>query len=98
MQAVLKHSVQELTHISIKRENVLLCMKPRKMTLTFFYILTIKLEWKQNNILRKIYDKVTEGIFDMINVRFFKEIGKKKMGMFILCYFFGRLSLVKRLA
>ena len=36
--------------------------------------------------------------FDMSNVRKFKEIEKKKKGMFILCYVFGQLSSVKRLA
>ena len=39
--------------------------------------------------LKKIYDEVTEDIFDMSNVRIFKEIGKKKWGgVFILCYVF----------
>ena len=41
---------------------------------------------------------MTEDIFDMSNVRIFKEIEKKKWGMFILCYVFGQLSSVKRLA
>ena len=30
-------------------------------------------------------DEVTEDIFDMSNVRIFKDFEKKKMGMFILC-------------
>ena len=30
--------------------------------------------------LKKIYDEVTEDIFDMSNVRFFKEIEKNKNG------------------
>ena len=47
-----------------------------------------------------IYDEVTEDIhvFEMSNVRILKEIEKKKWGMFILCYVFGQLSSVKRLA
>ena len=44
-----------------------------------------------------IYDEVTEDIFDMSKVRFFKEIEKKKRGMFILCYVFGQLFSVKGL-
>ena len=39
---------------------------------------------------------MTEDIFDMNNVRIFKEIEKKKkIGMFILCYVFGQLSSVR---
>ena len=34
----------------------------------------------QEKSLNKIYDVVTENIFDMSNVRIFKEIGKKKNG------------------
>ena len=50
-------------------------------------------------LLKKIYDEVIEDIFGMSNVRIFKEIEKnKKWGMFILCYGFGQLSSVKRLA
>ena len=30
------------------------------------------------NIFKKIYDEVTKDIFNMSNVRFFKEIEKKK--------------------
>ena len=38
------------------------------------------------NIFKKIYDEVTEDIFDMSNVRTFnKEIEKKKKEIFILC-------------
>ena len=49
--------------------------------------------------LKKIYDEVTEEIFDMSNERlFFKEIEKKKWGMFIHCYVFGQLSSFKHLA
>ena len=42
---------------------------------------------------------MTEGIFDMSNVRIFKEIEKKKWGggVFILCYVFGQRSSVKNL-
>ena len=41
---------------------------------------------------------MTEDIFDMSNVRIFKEIEKKKKrGMFIRCYVFGQLSSVKHL-
>ena len=42
--------------------------------------------------LKKIYDEVTEDIFDMSDVIIFKEIEKKKWGMFILCYVFDQLS------
>ena len=48
------------------------------------------------NILKKTYHEVAEGIFDMSNVRIFKEIEKQKWGMFILCYVSGQLSSVKR--
>ena len=48
--------------------------------------------------LKNIYDEVTHDIFDMSIVRFFKEIEKKKIRMSILCYVFGQLSSVKRLA
>ena len=41
------------------------------------------------NIFQKDYDEVAEDIFDMSNVRGFKEIEKKKKRMFILCYVFG---------
>ena len=44
----------------------------------------------------KIYDEVTEGIFDMSIVRIFKEIEKEKRGMFILCYYFVQPSSIKR--
>ena len=54
------------------------------------------LVWTRN-IFKKIYDEVREDIFDMSNVRIFKEIEKKKWGVFILCYVFGQLSSVKRL-
>ena len=44
---------------------------------------------------------MTEDIFDesTFNVRFFKEIEKKKMGggVLMLCYAFGQFSSVKRL-
>ena len=40
----------------------------------------------------------SEDKFDMSNVGNFKEIEKKKWGMLILCYVFGQLSSVKRLA
>ena len=53
---------------------------------------------KQEISLKKIYDEMTEDIFDMSSVRIFKEIEKKKWGMFTLCYVFGQLSSVKRLA
>ena len=53
---------------------------------------------KQELSLKKIYDKTTEGILDMSNVRIFKEIEKKTWGIFIPCYDFGQMSSVKRLA
>ena len=55
---------------------------------------------RQEQSLKMIYDEVTEDIhvFEMSNVRILKEIEKKKWGMFILCYVFGQLSSVKRLA
>ena len=37
MQGDLKHSVQELTHISIECKSVLFCTEPRKTTFSFFY-------------------------------------------------------------
>ena len=45
-------------------------------------MLQCKKDYKKNKIclLKKTYDKVTEDIFDMSNVRIFKEIEKKKMG------------------
>ena len=46
------------------------------------------------SLKQKIYDEVTEDIFDMSNVRIFKEIERKKWGMFILCYVIGQLSSV----
>ena len=50
---------------------------------------------KPRNIFKRIYDEVTEDIFDMSNVRIFKEIEtEKKMGNGI----FGQLSSVKRFA
>ena len=48
--------------------------------------------------LKNIYDEVTEDIFDVSNVRIFKENEREKLGMFILCYVFGQLSSVKSLA
>ena len=58
-----------------------------------------KINISKKYLLKKIYDEVTEDIFDMSNVRIFnKEIEKKKRGMFILCHFFGQLSSVKHLA
>ena len=54
---------------------------------------------RQEISLKKIYDEVTEGIFDMSNVIIFiKKLKRKKWGMFILCYDFIQLSAVKRLA
>ena len=41
---------------------------------------------------------MTEDIFDMGNLRIFKEIEKKNWGKFILCYVFGQMGSVKRLA
>ena len=49
-------------------------------------------------LLKKIYDEVTEDIFDMSNVRIFKEIEKKMGDVYTLLYVFGQLSSVKRLA
>ena len=49
------------------------------------------------NIFKKIYDEVTENIFDMSNVSSLKKL-REKWEMFILCYVFGQLSPVKRLA
>ena len=46
------------------------------------------IENKEIYLKKKIYEKVTEGMFDMSNVRIFKEV-EKKQGMFILCYVFG---------
>ena len=40
---------------------------------------------------------MTEDIFDMSNVRMFKEIEMKKWRMFILCYVFGHLSGLRNL-
>ena len=75
------------------------------MTLNQFQMVKAQKSRHQRNIfntqemsLKKIYDEVTEDIFDMSNVRTFKEIEKKKWEMFILCYVFGQLSSVKRLA
>ena len=39
--------------------------------------------------LKKIYDEVIEDIFDMSNVRIFKEIGKNKKGG---CFYFVMFS------
>ena len=50
------------------------------------------------SVPKKICDEVTADIFDMSNMRIFEEIEKKKGGMFILCYVFGQLSSVQRLA
>ena len=44
------------------------------------------------NIFKKIYDIVTEDIFDTRNVRIFKEVEKKR-GIFILFYVFGSAEL-----
>ena len=52
----------------------------------------------RNIFKKKLYDSVTEDIFDMSNTRFLKETEKKKWGMSILSYVFGQLSSVKRLA
>ena len=41
------------------------------------------------NIFKKIYDEVTEDIFDMSNVRIFKVIEKKKNGG---CLYFAMSS------
>ena len=52
-------------------------------SLSFIYEkrnLNNKIRWKQELSLKKIFDKVTEGIFDMSNVRIFKEIERKKWG------------------
>ena len=38
---------------------------------------------------------MTEDIFDMSNVRIFKEIEEKKWGIFILCYVLGLAELSK---
>ena len=46
--------------------------------------------------LKKIYDEVTEDIFDMSNMSIFKGIEEKKWRMFILCFIFGQLSSVRR--
>ena len=46
---------------------------------------------------KKIYDEVTEDIFDMSKVRILKEIEKKKLGCLLLCCVFGQLSSVKHL-
>ena len=53
--------------------------------------------WKQEISLNKDYDEVIEDVFYMSNMRIFKEIAKKKWGMFIICYVFGQLGSVKRL-
>ena len=45
------------------------------------YIAYIEVTYaKQAIYFKKIYDEVTENIFDMSNVRIFKEIEKKKIG------------------
>ena len=54
--------------------------------------------FESRNIFLNIYHEMTEDIFDISNVRMFKEIEKKKWGMFILRYVFGQLSSVKCLA
>ena len=41
----------------------------------------VQLNVRQEISLKKIYDEVTEDIFDMSNMRIFKEIEKKEMGM-----------------
>ena len=61
------------------------------------YPLTGSIENKKY-LKKKIYDEVTEDIFYMSNVRILKEIEKRKWVIFILCYVFGQLSSVKRLA
>ena len=45
-------------------------------------------------IFKKIFDEVTVGIFDMSNVRFFKEIEEKIIGDFntMLCFHSAELS------
>ena len=48
-------------------------------------------------LYKKIYDEVKVDLYDMSNVRIFREIEKKKMGD-LFCYVFGQLSSVKRLA
>ena len=65
---------------------------------TIFEIFDVYFVDHNKKYLKKIYDEVTEDIFDMSNVQIFKEIEKKKCGMFILCYIFGQLSSVKHLA
>ena len=64
----------------------------------FMYISITYFIGNKKYLLKMIYDEVREDIFDTSNVRMVKESDKKKMGMFILCYVFGQLSSVKRLA
>ena len=52
-----------------------------------YFLMFVKLKTR-NIFKKKIHDEVTEDIFDMSNVRFFKEIEKKTWVMFILCYVF----------
>ena len=49
------------------------------------------------HLTRDTNGKVIEDIFDIINVRILKKLGRKKWWMFILCVS-GQLSSVKRLA
>ena len=77
-------------------------MKPSK-NFMYFIIMIIEtlisivfiLYWITRNIFKK--DIRRRDRRHSSNVRFFKEI-EKKWGMFILCYVFGQLSSVKRLA
>ena len=47
------------------------------------------------NIFKKIYEEVTEDIFDMDNVRMFLKKLRRKKRMFILCYVFRSAELSK---
>ena len=51
---------------------------------------------KRNIFIEKIYDEVTEDIFDMSNVRIFKEIERKKLEdvYTLLCFRSAELSKV----
>ena len=56
-----------------------LFLKWYKIGVVLYFLMFVKI--KTRNILKKkIHDEVTEDIFDMSNVRIFKEIEKKNLG------------------
>ena len=63
--------------------NLLTITLGSKLTMSQWHLVPIDLSWENFNkkyLSKKIYKEVTEFIFDMNNVRIFKEIEKKKMG------------------